>query len=163
MHWGSGAQPVVCWTHIPIYVGIPGARAWRDLGCHHYSIERSHFPSLNLLLFLFCKPGLRIKIYFGICLGHYRGDTPRGWWQVRDYVSCYCRGNRCRQVCWLQAISAFPIRLKEKIIRMWDTGMGRQGALWNLDGSASNHRRSKQNKKGFPLFLDLRPPRNPRE
>lgn len=35
------------------------------------SIERSHFPSLNLLLFLSCKSGLRIKIPFDIYLGDY--------------------------------------------------------------------------------------------
>lgn len=61
------SQPVVCWTQLC----IPESPVWRDSsGCNGNSTERSHFPSLTLLLFLFCKSGLRIKIHFDICLGH---------------------------------------------------------------------------------------------
>lgn len=60
-----------------------------------------------------------------------------------------------------QAISTCPSRLQEKIIHMWDTGMGRQGlSEFQL---VVHQTTGKQSEKGFPSFLDLRPPRNPRE
>lgn len=71
----------------------------QGLGCNRDSVERSHFPSLTLL-FLFCKSGLRIKVHFDICLGHLGRESSlhRSGGQDTDYISCYCWGNRYRQV-----------------------------------------------------------------
>lgn len=107
-------------------MGIPEAGVWKGLGCTRYSIERSHFPSLNLLLFLFCKSGLRIKIYFDICLGHYRGGSPHieadGRMQV-TYLVTVVKIDVDKFANFRQS-HTLPIRLMEKIICMWNAGNG---------------------------------------
>lgn len=101
----------------------------QGLGCNCDSIERSRFPSLTHL-FCFCKSGLRIKIHFDICLGHLGRESSqhRSRWQDTDCVSCYCCGNRCRQVGQLPAISHSPIRLEDKIAVCWTLEWGPQNS-----------------------------------
>lgn len=103
--------------HIPVFLSIPEARVWGDKGCNCNSTERSHLPTLTLLWVPFSKSGLRIQIFFDICLGHSRrGSFPhRGWWQDTDYISCCSCGKTWSQVCQLSATSSFPISLEEKI------------------------------------------------
>lgn len=53
-----------------------------------------------------------------------------------DYVSCYCRGSRCRQVCQLQATSHLPHQAKGRDIYMLDARIERKGRgvskFWKL-------------------------------
>lgn len=85
------------------------------------TLERSLFPSLTLWLFLFCKSGLRIKIYFDICLGHSgRGSShleADGKLQITHLVTVV--EIDVDKFANFQQSPTFPIRGKEKIGEHW--------------------------------------------
>lgn len=114
------------WSAEHMCVGIPEACVGRDSGCTRYSMERSHFPSLNLLLFLFCKSGLRIKIYFDICLGHYRGGSSHIEADGRMWITYLVTVVEIDvdKFANFRQSHTFSIRPKEKRICMWNAGNG---------------------------------------
>ena len=150
MHWGYRSQPGVCWTHPREY--SPSSRVAR-LGCSRYSTERSHFPTLNLLLFLFCKSGLRIKISLDICLGPYwGGSSPTeadGRIQITYLVTIV--EIDVDKFANLGQPHTFPNRLEEKISVCWILEWGSP----NSESWSSISGQEKQIEKGFPLFLEL--------
>lgn len=93
------------------------------------STERSHLPSLNLYLFLFCKSGLRIKIYSDVCLGHYPGGSSLieadGRIQITYLVTVVqIDGDKFAD---FRQSHTFAVKLGEEMICMWDAGMGGGG------------------------------------
>lgn len=90
------------------------------------STEGSYLPSMDLWLFLFCKSGLRIKIYSDVCLGHCPGGSSLmeadGRIQI-TYLVTVVQIDGDKSADFRQS-HTFAIRLGGEMIFTWDAGMG---------------------------------------